>query len=87
VVDVREPEEFIGELGHIQGALLVPLDSLKGRLAKLHGYADRALVVVCRAGARSATAGAILRSAGFHRVKNLDGGMLAWRAASLPVHH
>jgi sulfur dioxygenase len=87
LVDVREPEEFIGELGHIQGALLVPLDSLKGRLAKLHGYADRTVVVVCRAGARSATAGAILRSAGFHRVKNLDGGMLAWKAASLPVHH
>ncbi|MEZ4360601.1 MAG: MBL fold metallo-hydrolase [Kofleriaceae bacterium] len=85
LIDVREPEEFIGELGHIEGSLLVPLDSLARRLAKLHGYVDRTVVVVCRAGARSASAGAILRSAGFAHVKNLDGGMLAWRAAALPV--
>jgi sulfur dioxygenase len=85
LIDVREPEEFTGELGHIEGSLLVPLDSLARRLAKLHGYVDRAVVVVCRAGARSATAGAILRSAGFRHVKNLEGGMLGWKAAALPV--
>lgn len=85
LLDVREPEEFTGELGHIAGSLLVPLDSLARRLAKLHGYVDRAVVVVCRAGARSATAGAILRSAGFRKVKNLEGGMLKWTAAQLPI--
>jgi sulfur dioxygenase len=85
LLDVREPEEFTGELGHIAGSLLVPLDSLARRLAKLHGYVDRTIVVVCRAGARSATAGAILRSAGFRHVKNLDGGMLKWTASMLPV--
>lgn len=87
LIDVREPEEFTGELGHIAHSLLVPLDSLARRLAKLHGYVDRTVVVVCRAGARSASAGAILRSAGFQKVKNLDGGMLAWIAASLPIQH
>jgi sulfur dioxygenase len=86
LIDVREPEEFTGELGHIEGSLLVPLDSLARRLAKLQGYLERTVVVVCRAGARSASAGAILRGAGFRHIKNLDGGMLAWRAAALPVH-
>lgn len=85
LVDVREPEEFTGELGHIQGALLVPLDALERRLPKLAGYVDRDVVVVCRAGARSASAGAILRRAGFRRVMNLQGGMLAWVEAGLPV--
>lgn len=85
LLDVREPEEFTGELGHIAGSLLVPLDSLARRLAKLHGYVDRTIVVICRAGARSATAGAILRSAGFRHVKNLDGGMLRWTSSMLPV--
>jgi sulfur dioxygenase len=85
VVDVREPEEFVGELGHISGALLVPLDALEHRLPKLVGYADRHVVTVCRAGARSATAAAMLRRAGFGRVHNLAGGMLAWNAAGLPV--
>lgn len=85
IVDVREPEEFVSELGHIAGALLVPMDALARRLPKLAGYVDREVVVVCRAGARSASAGAILQQAGFRRVRNLHGGMLAWAASMLPV--
>ncbi len=85
LLDVREPEEFVGDLGHVQGSLLVPLDALERRLPKLAGYVDHDVVVVCRAGARSASAGAILRRAGFQRVYNLTGGMLAWHAAGLPV--
>jgi sulfur dioxygenase len=85
VVDVREPEEFVGELGHIEGALLVPLDSLERRLPKLLGYADRPVVCVCRAGARSGTAAAILGRAGFRQVYNLSDGMLGWVGAGLKV--
>jgi len=83
VLDVREPEEFVGELGHIEGAMHVPLDAIEKRMARLDG--EREVVVVCRAGARSATAGAMLRRAGFARVYNLRGGMLAWVEAGLPV--
>jgi glyoxylase-like metal-dependent hydrolase (beta-lactamase superfamily II) len=85
VLDVREPEEFVGELGHVEGAILVPLDALERRLPKLAGHHEHDVVVVCRAGARSATAAAILRRAGFGRVENLAGGMLAWIGAGLPV--
>lgn len=85
LLDVREPEEFTSELGHIRGSLLVPLDALEQRLPKLAGYVDREVVVVCRAGARSASAGAILRRAGFQVVRNLKGGMLAWVTAGHPV--
>jgi rhodanese-related sulfurtransferase len=85
VLDVREPEEFVGDLGHVEGALLVPLDALERRLPKLAGYVDRPIVLACRAGARSATAAAILQRAGFRNVVNLRGGMLAWKAAGLPV--
>jgi rhodanese-related sulfurtransferase len=85
VLDVREPEEFVGELGHIAGSLLVPMDALAQRLPKLIGYVERDVVVVCRAGARSASAGAMLRRAGFPHVFNLRGGMLAWATSGLPV--
>lgn len=85
VIDVREPEEFTSELGHIEGAILVPMDALEHRLPKLAGYVDQELVVVCRAGARSASATAILTRAGFRHVENLTGGMLAWARAGLPV--
>jgi sulfur dioxygenase len=87
VLDVREPEEFVGDLGHIRGSLLVPLDSLARRLPKLMGYADRTVVVACRAGARSATAVAILKRAGFAKVRNLEGGMLAWTEAGFRTEH
>ncbi|MGH7907031.1 MAG: rhodanese-like domain-containing protein [Candidatus Binataceae bacterium] len=43
------------------------------------------MVVICRAGARSTTAAAILTGMGFERVSNLRGGMLDWNDARLPV--
>jgi sulfur dioxygenase len=83
VVDVREPDEFDGPLGHIPGAILIPLGSLAARADELDR--DRPVVAVCRAGGRSAQATAILRSAGFPRTANLAGGMLRWRAQHGPV--
>ena len=43
------------------------------------------LVVVCRSGGRSSNAAAQLAAAGFTRVMNMAGGMLAYRAEGLPV--
>jgi sulfur dioxygenase len=81
VIDVREPEEFKGPLGHIPGAVLVPLATLAERAAGLRR--DRPVVTVCRAGGRSAQATVILQRAGFTEVANLAGGMLRWRAQGL----
>ena len=83
MLDVREAQEFTGPLGHIPGAVNIPL----GALAELAGQvsADKPVVTVCRAGGRSARATAILDQAGFERVANLAGGMLRWRAQGLVV--
>jgi rhodanese-related sulfurtransferase len=62
---------------------LVPLSQLTERLTQLDR--SRPVVAVCRSGARSAQATVLLRQAGFERVANLAGGMLRWRAESLPV--
>ncbi len=78
ILDVREPEEFTGPLGHIRGAALIPLGALAERAGEL--AKDRPIVAVCRAGGRSAQATVILRDAGFADVANLAGGMLRWRA-------
>jgi sulfur dioxygenase len=78
ILDVREPDEFSGPLGHIDGAVLIPLGELAGRVGEL--VRDRPIVAVCRAGGRSAQATVILRDAGFADVANLTGGMLRWRA-------
>ena len=83
ILDVREPDEFKGPLGHIVGARLIPLGELAGRLGELQR--DRPIVAVCRAGSRSAQAVAILAQNGFTDVANLTGGMLRWRAEAHAV--
>ncbi len=81
VLDVREEHEYRGLLGHIPGAVLVPLGELVDRAAELDPA--RPLVAVCRAGGRSAQAISLLRQEGFSELANLPGGMLRWRAMNL----
>ena len=83
IVDVREPDEFNGPLGHVPGALLIPLGKLSGKIEELEKA--KPLVAVCRSGARSAQATLMLGKAGFDKVANLSGGMLRWRAQRFPV--
>lgn len=83
LIDVREPNEFSGPLGHIEGAKLIPLAQLSKRSAELDR--DRPVITVCRSGARSAQAVVLLQKEGFSAVANLAGGMLRWRAAGYPV--
>jgi glyoxylase-like metal-dependent hydrolase (beta-lactamase superfamily II)/rhodanese-related sulfurtransferase len=85
IVDVREPEEYTGELGHIQGSILMPLKDITARAEELSAHKERHIIVVCRAGVRSTTAAAILTGLGFERVSNLKGGMLDWNQQQLPV--
>lgn len=78
IVDVREPDEFDGPLGHVPGAVLMPLGKLLERKSDLS--TSKPVVTVCRSGARSAQATVMLGKAGLQRVANLSGGMLRWRA-------
>ncbi len=83
IVDVREPHEFTGELGHVSGAQLVPLGTLP---QQIEGWnKDEPYLVVCRSGGRSGQAAAFLAGRGFKQVMSLAGGMLAWNALHLPV--
>lgn len=82
VLDVRPAEEYAA--GHIPGAVSVPLDQLPQRLAELPP--DVELVAYCR-GAWCVFAHEAVRvlAARGHRARRLDGGMLEWRLAGLPV--
>jgi sulfur dioxygenase len=83
LIDVRAPDEFVGPLGHIAGATLIPLEELQKRVAELDK--ERPLVAVCRSGSRSAQAVVLLQKAGFRQVANLAGGMLRWTAEHHPT--
>ena len=85
ILDVREPEEYTGELGHIAGSMLIPLKNLTARASELETHKDRHIVAICRAGVRSTTAAAILTGLGFEQISNLKGGMVEWNDRGLPV--
>ena len=80
VIDVRCAAEFEGELGHIEGARLLPLEELRTRASEITD--ERPVIVVCQTGKRSAMGAVILRKAGLTRVANLAGGMVRWRDLS-----
>jgi len=85
LLDVRQPEEYEGPMGHVPGAVLIPLPELPGRLSEIEGYRDKLVVAICRSGSRSARATEILIGAGFRNVVNMTGGTLAWRSRGFPV--
>lgn len=77
IVDVREPHEWDIVNLEEHGATLIPLDSLSRRMSELDPSDE--IVLHCRSGGRSARALEQLRDAGFRRVLNLEGGILAWQ--------
>jgi adenylyltransferase/sulfurtransferase len=85
LLDVREPHEL--EISRLDGVANIPLGQLAARLSELDS-ADE-MVVFCKAGTRSARALELLLSAGFRKVKNLQGGINAWAQEvdrSLPIY-
>jgi hydroxyacylglutathione hydrolase len=81
LVDVREPDEWAE--GYAPGAALIPLSELEARRGELD--TARPVVTVCRSGRRSLIAAEILLEGGFRDARSLAGGMIAWRAAQMPV--
>lgn len=87
VIDVREPGEYAG--GSVPGAVNVPLSQLDARgpsaLAGVKLPAEGPILLLCRSGMRSRSAGSILAGTYGERLRNLSGGILAWQSAGLPV--
>jgi len=83
LLDVREPDELTGELGHIAGIEAVPLGQLPGPLEA--APRDRPIVFVCRSGGRSGKAALLAADLGFERVASMRGGMTAWNQRRYPV--
>jgi adenylyltransferase/sulfurtransferase len=85
LLDVREPHEL--EISALPGAVNIPLGTLAARLSELDSAQE--MVVFCKSGTRSARALELLASAGFRKVKNLQGGINAWARevdSSLPIY-
>lgn len=84
LVDVREPSELIGPLGHIKGVINIPLNNIISDPFVLNPYKDTTIIFICRTGHRSRLAADKAGLAGFAAL-NMLGGMTAWKEAGYPV--
>ena len=83
IVDVREPQEWIGEYGHIAEAKHIVLNTLPQNLPQISP--DEVVVFVCRSGNRSAQATYFAKQNGYTDAFNMKGGMVEWTKKNLPT--
>ncbi len=81
LLDVREHEEYVE--AHIPDSVLIPLGQLSRKLSSIPK--DATIIAICRSGNRSGVAADMLRRAGYSDVLNLNGGIIAWARAGLPI--
>jgi rhodanese-related sulfurtransferase len=79
LLDVRDPDEWEDELGHLDGAMQIPADEVQARLDELPADHGTPVMVYCRSGRRSARVAWILFLEGCEKILNLDGGLMAYR--------
>src|SRR5690606_11445036 len=84
LVDVRTIEEY--EAGHIKDAVNINVQdsSFRSEINKLDK--NKAVLVYCRSGKRSNDAAEIMKEAGFTKIVNLEGGILSWEEAAMPIN-
>ncbi|MCK5383453.1 MAG: VTT domain-containing protein [Gammaproteobacteria bacterium] len=85
VLDVRTSADFVGEQGHIEDAVNIPVEDLQQRMDEIGQYLEKPVAIVCRTDKRSAKAALLLTEEGFADVHIVHGGMTKWLDAGLPV--
>jgi len=82
LLDVRTPDEFAQE--HIEGAILIPLQTLSENLSQLQSVKEKKMIVYCHSGNRSVAAARILVRNGFIPL-SVKGGISEWKNEGLSV--
>lgn len=85
LLDVRNAADFTGEQGHIEGAVLIPVEELEQRLSEIENFQEKTVMTICRTDRRSAKAAQILTKNGFSDVHVIRNGMTEWNKTGYPV--
>ena len=83
IVDVRTPDEH--RKGHLEGSLLLPVDTVSEKAASVLKNKKKTLYIYCLSGSRSVKATDILLKLGYTKAFNMTSGLLAWRAKGYPL--
>ncbi len=85
LLDVRTPEDYVGEQGHVHGSKLIPLEELVQRIAEIDDYLEKPVVTICRTDRKSAKAAQLLAQHGFADVHVAKMGMTDWNKNNYPT--
>ena len=85
LLDVRTAEDYIGEQGHVNGSVLIPVEELEKRLSEIENFQEKTVMTICRTDRRSAKAAQVLTKHGFADVHVIRNGMTAWNEAGYPI--
>ena len=83
ILDVRTEREFVA--GHLEGAVLIPVQEFQRRLGELSAHKQNPVLVYCATGNRSTVAAKLLIDSGFVQVANLRRGIAEWNREGLPT--
>lgn len=83
IIDVRTKEEY--QAGHVPGAINLPLSEIQNAKGNLSLDKNKTLVLYCRSGYRAGKAANALKDLHYSNLKHLDGDMLGWKKAGLPI--
>lgn len=83
VVDVRDDSEYAA--GHLPNSKHIPAEKMSERWHELDKYKEKPIVVIYKSGVRSGNPSSVLNKNGFTKVRDLKGGIDAWRRANLPI--
>jgi len=83
ILDVRTEKEY--RLGHLEDAVLIPVNQLRNRWTEIKQPKDKEILVYCYSGQRSHSAAWFLVEHGFTKVYNLKSGIIAWYKAGYPI--
>ena len=83
VIDVSEPSEFAA--AHVNGSKNVPMADFEKRLPEVVKNQALPVILVCTSGIRATKAIAMAKKLGYEQAQALGGGLVAWRAANLPL--
>lgn len=84
LLDVRTPEEYNSQTGHLKDAILIPVQELEQRINELESHKEKTIIAICRSGNRSGKATTLLNDRGFRAV-NMVGGMIRWNEELRPT--
>ncbi len=84
LIDVRSPQEYAE--GHIPGAINMPHEQIDDYVEQLSDARDKPIIIYCRSGRRASIAMQMLEAEAFTDINHLEGDMLGWTAAGLPVN-